>query len=129
MQLRFWGLKQQSRLSYLPTLHERLKKGLRLVHEIIKSLMRLNDKTRKERVQRLARSTLASSIFQWKLGLGPESVFPHRHITAFSTDQGSSHPSAQSKPQPVGETQRHRSSPGSVVWVSFCKVLLISLAL
>lgn len=73
----FWGPKQQSHLCYLPALQERLKKkGLRLVHEIIKSLMRLKDKTRKERVHRLAQSMLASSIFQWKLGLGPGSVFP-----------------------------------------------------
>ncbi len=69
--------------------------------------MRLKDKTRKERVQRLARSTLASSIFQWKLGLGPESVFP----------KGTSRPSpqirdhhtqcAQSKPQSIPEQKNN----------------------
>lgn len=32
-----------------PALHERLKKGLRRVHEIITSPMRLRDKTRRER--------------------------------------------------------------------------------
>lgn len=36
--------------------------------------MRLKDKSRKERVQRLALGMLASSIFQWKLSLGQESV-------------------------------------------------------
>lgn len=36
--------------------------------------MRLKDKSRKERVQRLAPGMLASSIFQWKLSLGQESV-------------------------------------------------------
>lgn len=44
--------------------------------------MRLKDKTREERVQHLAQSMLATSIFQWKLGLGLGSIFPtgtHTH--------------------------------------------------
>lgn len=45
----FQGPGRQSLRCYRAALHERLKKGLRLVHEIIKSPMRLKDKMREER--------------------------------------------------------------------------------
>ena len=43
------GLEQQSRSSYLPHSPWKVKKGLRRVHERIKSLMRLRDKTRERK--------------------------------------------------------------------------------
>ncbi len=91
--------------------------------------MRLKDKTRKERVRQLARSTVASSIFQWKLGLGPESVStpPQTHCCVLHRS-GIITPMCplQTSANTRRETQRHPSSPGSVVWGSFCEVLLIS---
>lgn len=76
------GPKQHSCSLISPALHERLREGPGLVHKIIKSLMRLKDKSGKERVQHLALGMLASSIFQWKSSLGQESAFTLTTTTA-----------------------------------------------
>lgn len=97
--------------------------------------MRLRDKTRRERVQPLARSALASSIFPWKLGLGSRGALPPPHPLATGTTLPSPHRSGikntrelHPKRQPITEEKHNviASSPGSAVWASFYKVLLIS---
>lgn len=74
-ELRHEGPKQHSPSPISPPRHERLKQGLWLVHKIIKSLMWLKDKGRRDRVEHFALGIVASSISQWKLSLGQESVF------------------------------------------------------
>lgn len=89
-----------------PRFSWKVKKGLRLVHERIKSLMRLKDKTRKRKSSVPGLEHVGLLNLSVEIGFGDGECFPHRLIIAFSTDQRSSHPCAQSKPQPIAE-QKH----------------------
>lgn len=113
------GTESSNRSSlYLPRSSWKVKKGSETSswNNYKPDAIKRQDEKRK-RVQPLARSALASSIFPWKLGLGSRRALPpphpprHRNNAAFSTrirDQQHPWTPSETSANNRGETQRHR---------------------